>query len=498
MSQLKSLASQTAVYGVSSILGRVLNYFLVFLHTAMFVPEEMGQVTDLYAFVAFFMVTYTFGMETTFFRFTTKNKSVDYYHYAGTVVLGISLLFTSVILLNNQVLANAAGYTASSSFISWLAIIVFIDAVTSIPFAKLRIENKARQFAVTKIVSIFLNIGLQLFFILLLPAIAKGEVLPSLQQLAIQLYNPNLGVGYIFLANLISTIVLIPMLWKQIVSFRIRINWTAMKPMLKYAAPIFITGLAGMGIEQLDKIMIPRLLNDNFYANMTSLGALGVYGQTLKLSIFISLAIQAFRYAAEPFFFSNAAEKNSPDLFARVLHYFVLACLAMFVAVSVNVDLLAEIFLRNPAYRIALYIVPIALFSKLLWGVYVNMSIWFKLTDQTIFGTYFNLIGAGVIIVGNLLLIPVLGFMGSLISMALCYVVMCVLCYYYGNKYFPIPYKFVPLLWHSIAAVGLVFFTFHFNLDNRLLDIGLNLAITVIYLVVLWQLEKKKLMAKGN
>jgi len=288
------------------------------------------------------------------------------------------------------------------------------------------------------------------------------------------------------------------MLWKQVMAFRIRINWTAMKPMLKYSAPIFITGLAGMGIEQLDKIMIPRLLADNFYANMTSLGALGVYGQTLKLSIFISLAIQAFRYAAEPFFFSNAAEKNSPDLFARVLHYFVLACLAMFVAVSVNVDLLAEIFLRNPAYRIALYIVPIALFSKLLWGVYVNMSIWFKLTDQTIFGTYFNLIGAGVIIVGNLLLIPVLGFMGSLISMALCYIVMCVLCYYYGNKYFPIPYKFVPLLWHSIAAIGLVFFTFRFSLDNRLLDIGLNLAITVIYLVVVWQLEKKKLMAKGN
>jgi len=498
MSQLKSLAGQTAIYGVSSILGRVLNYFLVFLHTSVFLPDEMGQVSDLYAWVTFFMVAYTFGMETTFFRFTSKNKLPEYYHLAGTVVLIISTLFTVAILTSSDWLASLAGYPQSATFITWLGLIVFIDAITSIPFAKLRIENQAKKFASAKVISIVINIGLQLFFILLLPKIASGEYGQTFQGYAIKVYNPDLGIGYIFLANLISSFAVVPLLWTSIRSFRINIKWDLLKPMFKYAAPIFITGLAGMGIEQLDKIMIPRLLSDDFYANMTSLGALGVYAQTLKLSIFISLAIQAFRYAAEPFFFSNATDKNSPELFAKVMHYFVLLSLIIFIAVSVNVDLFAEIFLRNKLYHVALYIVPIALFAKLLWGVYINMSIWFKLTDKTIYGTYFNLVGAAVIILGNLLLIPIIGFMGSLVSMTLCYVVMCVLCFWYGKQYFPIPYRFMPLTFHAVAAIILVYISYLFSFENFVLDTTVNIAITLIYILIIWLLEKKKLLAERN
>lgn len=493
MSQLKILAGQTAIYGINSILGRVLNYLLVFLHTEKFVPEEMGQVSDLYAWVTFFMVTYTFGMETTFFRFTSKDKSKEYYHYTGTVVLAIGGIFTLFILLNSDWLASLAGYPQSSSLISWLALIVFIDAITSIPFAKLRIENQAKKFATTRIISIVTNIGLQVFFILLLPEIASGDLLVSLQPYAGKIYDPTMGIGYIFLANLISSAILIPLLWKPIISFRIKVKWTSLKPMLKYAIPLFVTGLAGMAIEQLDKIMLPRFLADNFYSNLTSVATLGVYGQTLKLSIFISLVIQAFRYAAEPFFFSNAVDKNSPELFAKVMHYFVLLSLIVFIAVSVNVDLLAEIFLRNEAYHVALYIVPIALFAKLLWGVYINLSIWFKLSDKTIFGTYFNIIGASVVVVGNIALIPSLGFIGSLISMTLCYLIMCLLCFWYGKRYFPIPYKFTPLVIHTCLATLIVYLSYQFTLDSYILDNTLNIAITLTYILMILLLEKKKL-----
>jgi O-antigen/teichoic acid export membrane protein len=497
MSQLKSLAGQTAIYGVSSILGRVLNYLLVFLHTEKFIPEEMGQVSDLYAWVTFFMVTYTFGMETTFFRFTSKDKSKDYYHLAGTVVLVISGVITLIALVNSDWIASLAGYPQSSNLITWLALIVFIDAITSIPFAKLRIENQAKTFAVAKIISIITNIGLQVFFILFLPKIAAGELLISLQSYATYIYDPTLGVGYIFLANLISSAILIPILWKYIISFRFSLDWVSLKPMLKYATPLFVTGLAGMGIEQLDKIMLPRLLTDGFYSNLTSVAALGVYAQTLKLSIFISLAIQAFRYAAEPFFFSNASDKNSPELFAKVMHYFVLLSLIVFITVSINVELLAVIFLRSEAYRVALYIVPIALFAKLLWGVYVNMSIWFKLTDRTIFGTYFNIVGASIIVIGNFVLIPYLGFIGSLISMTLCYIIMCVLCFWYGKRYFPIPYKFTPLFIHTSVAALIVYLSYHITLENYLLDNVLNIMITLAYILIIWLLEKKKLKAES-
>jgi O-antigen/teichoic acid export membrane protein len=498
MGQLKSLAGQTAIYGVSSILGRVLNYFLVFLHTAVFLPDQMGQVSDLYAWVTFFMVAYTFGMETTFFRFTSKNKSPEYFHLAGTVVLIISTLSTITILMSSDWLASLAGYPQSATFITWLALIVCIDAITAIPFAKLRIENQAKKFALAKVISIVINIGLQLFFILLLPKLASGAFGQTCQDYASMVYNPDMGIGYIFLANLISSMAVVPLLWSSIRSFRIKIKWELMKPMFKYATPIFITGLAGMGIEQLDKIMIPRLLSDDFYTNMTSIGALGVYAQTLKLSIFISLAIQAFRYAAEPFFFTNASDKNSPELFAKVMHYFVLLSLIVFIAVSVNVELFAEVFLRNELYHVALYIVPIALFAKLIWGVYVNMSIWFKLTDKTIYGTYFNLIGAAIIIVCNSLLIPVIGFMGSLVSMTLCYLAMAALCFWYGRRHFPIPYRFLPLTLHAIAAISIVYLSYQFSFENFAIDATVNIAVTLLYIMILWFLEKKKLMAERN
>ena len=467
MSQLKSLAGQTATYGISSILGRVLNYALVPLHTQVFQRQELGEVTYLYSFVALLLVTYTFGMETTLFRFATRESNKNYYYYAGTFVFIISSIFTIVIWTNSATIAEWMEYPHLDYIIKWLSIILFIDAITAIPFAKLRLEKKAKAFAFAKMTNIIIVVGLQLLFLIVFPDIQNDKYLSILKPAISNIFSNNLGIGYIFLANLIANLFLILLLWKPIFEFRFAFNWTIFRKMLLYASPIFITGIAGIASERIDNIILRDWLPEGFYDHLNSTEAIGVYAQTVKLSIFMLLTIQAFRYAGEPFFFSQADKKDSPELFAKVMHYFVLLSLVIFIGVSINVELIAQIFLRNPAYRIALYLVPFLLFGKLIWGVYINLSIWFKLTDKTIYGTYFSMLGTLITVIANLLLIPVIGYEGSVIAMILGYSLMCFICYYYGKKHFPIPYNFSLLFIHTIVAIVIVALAFNFQPQNN-------------------------------
>ncbi len=498
MSQLKNLASQTAIYGVSSILGRVLNYALVGLHTQVFLEQELGEVTYLYSFVALLLVTYTFGMETTLFRFASREKDEKYYHYAGTFVLVLSTLFSILIWINSSAIASWMEYPHLDYAIRWLSIVLFIDATTAIPFAKLRLENKAKLFAFTKMTSVLITIGLQILFLVVFPDILKGEYLVSFQSVVASISSNDLGIGYIFLANLIASLILLPLLWQPISQFRIAYDHSTFRKMLAYASPIFITGVAGIASERIDSILLRNWLPEGFYEHLNSTEAMGVYAQTVKLSIFMLLAIQAFRYAGEPFFFSQADKKNSPELFAKVMHYFVLLSLVIFIGVSVNIDFIAEIFLRNPAYRVALYLVPFLLFGKLLWGIYVNMSIWFKLTDKTIYGTYFSVLGALITIVANLILIPMIGYDGSAIAMICGYSTMCLVCYYYGQKHYPIPYHFTPLFVHTVIAVLIVVLAFYINLENTILNHAMNFGIVIVYIFALYLVEKKNLQSKST
>lgn len=493
MSQLKSLASQTAIYGVSSILGRVLNYALVPLHTTVFATGEMGQVVYLYTWVAFLMIVYTFGMETTLFRFSNKNKEHNYFHYAGTFVLGLSAIFTITILIFSNPIAVYLDQSSATYLIKWLAVILFVDAFTAIPFAKLRLENKPKQFAIVKMVNIGVNIGLQVLFLLVLPSILKGDYLKESQPFVSSFFTNNLGIGYIFLANLIANLLLIVLLWKPISQFRLAFSSKITRSMLIYAAPIVLTGFAGIASERIDVLMLEQFLPTSFYHGMTTKEAIGLYGQTMKLSIFMLLAIQAFRYAGEPFFFSQAKDKNSPELFAKVLHYFVLLSLIIFVGVSVNLELIGRIFLRNPAFREALYLVPFLLFGKLLWGIYVNLSIWFKLKDKTIFGTYFSVLGAVITIIANILLIPLIGFEGSAVAMVMCYLTMTAVCYYYGQKYYPIPYKFTPIIVHSVVAIAVIYLFQLVRINNTWIQYGAGVMVFGLYTIALWIIEKRNL-----
>lgn len=493
MNPIKKLAGQTALYGVSTILGRLLTYALVPLHTDVFTDTaQYGAITELYTYVTFLNVIYTFGMETAYFRFVSRHKAdgkaiQDVYGSAFTSVFLVSLFLSGFIAFNADGIAGMIGYPGSGNIIVWLAVILFTDAIVAIPYARLRHENKAVKFTVTKLSAIVLTVFLNIFFLLLLPEIY--HVSPVLEAM----YYPDMGIGYVFLANLIGNAVIPVLLWRYLVDTRFKIEWAAFRPMVVYAFPILIMGLGGMVNENIEKLLLNDLLPVNFYPDKTPQEALGVYGACYKLSIFMMLAIQAFRYAGEPFFFSNAEDKSAPELFARVMHYFIILSILILVGVSVNLELIGTVFLRNQQYHDALYVVPFLLIAKLLYGVYINLSVWFKLTDKTMYGTAFSVVGAVVTIGGNILLIPYLGYLGCAIASIACYLVMVLACYYYGQKYYPIPYNFKPSFLYIIAAIMLIFFAFSLDISSFILRNAVNMGLVILFGVVVFLIEKRSL-----
>jgi O-antigen/teichoic acid export membrane protein len=459
----KKLASQTAIYGVSSIVGRVLSYLLVPIYTAHFAAAEYGIVTGLYAYVSFLNVVFTYGLETTFFRFanrTGEDRRELYNRTLSLLILSSIVLTVLLALLARPLLGLLHLPPGHDEYAIWVALILGLDAIAALPFARLRLENKARKFATIRLTNILLYVGLNLFFIVLCPAVersAAGSMLAGLRPLVTAVYNPSLGVGYVFLANLAASALTLLLLGRELLDFRFR--WPTLnflQPLLAYALPLMLMGLAGMVNETLDRILLPAWLPNNFYPGQSQLAAVGVYGACYKLSIFMSLVIQAFRYAAEPFFFSQSTEKNSPATFALVLKWFTLCCAFIFVGISLNLSWIGPLFLKRAEYLAGLGVVPILLLANLFLGVYYNLSVWFKLTDKTYFGTYIGAAGAVLTIVLNFLLIPVLGYLGSAWATLACYFMMAALCWWLGERHFPVPYPVKQLLLWLLVAVGLV------------------------------------------
>lgn len=463
MSIAKKLASQTAIYGVSSIVGRVLSYLLVPIYTAHFAAAEYGIVTGLYAYVSFLNVVFTYGLETTFFRFANRagEDRRELYNRTLSLLLLSSVVLTALLAwLARPLLGLLDLPPGHEEYARWVALILGFDAVAALPFARLRLENKARKFAAIRLTNILLYVGLNLFFVVLCPYVVQcglSSWLAGLKPLVAAVYNPNLGVGYVFLSNLAASALTLLLLGRELLDFRFR--WpdlSFLRPLLAYALPLMLMGLAGMVNETLDRILLPRWLPENFYPGLSRLGAVGVYGACYKLSIFMSLVIQAFRYAAEPFFFSQSTEKNSPATFALVLKWFTLCCAFIFVGISLNLSWVGPLFLRRPVYLTGLNVVPILLLANLFLGVYYNLSVWFKLTDKTYYGTYIGAAGAVLTIALNFVLIPVLGYTGSAWATLACYFLMAALCWWLGERHFPVPYPVGRLLLWLLGAVGLV------------------------------------------
>jgi O-antigen/teichoic acid export membrane protein len=475
MSKIKRLAGETVLYGLGSILPRFLSFLLIRLHTSVFQPEDYGVYTTLYAWVGVFNVILSFGMETAYFRFATKPGADErrIFNLTQTVVIGISLLLCTIFVLAANPITNLLGVHIKPQFIALLAVIMFIDAIVSIPFARLRLQKKALLFATGRLTNIILFIALNWYFLKMV-----GDL--------------HYGIGLIILANVMANAFYVFFFLKTLIYWRPAYDKALSPTIISYAYPVMLTGLAGMLNESFSRQMLDAWLPDNFYPGESSTYALGVFGACYKFSVLMLLAIQAFRYAAEPFFFSNANEKNSPQLFARVNHYFILVCCILFLSVSINLDLL-KYFIKNEAYWQGMHIVPILLMAYLFLGVYYNFSAWFKLTDKTYFGTIITLAGAVVTIAGNYFLIPVAGYEGSSWATLLCYLTMMVMCYLFGQRYYPVPYNIPRALLHIIAVVILTYFANTITFSSLLVATGFHAAVIVGYLFVIYLLEGKGL-----
>lgn len=452
MSILKKLAGETLSYGFSTILGRSLNFLLVFIHTAAFLPAELGVNVKLYGYMAIANIIYTYGMETAYFRYA-KEAPERYYNIILTAIILTSGIFTLGLFVYADPLMAQLGYEGKGQFMRWLALILAIDAVTAIPFARLRLEHKISLFVKAKTISILINIGLNLFFLALLKPMQEEHWGPTFLQ---NLYFPSIGAGYIFLANLLANASLFYWLRSSFASFQWTWDGAEMKKLWVYSFPIMFMSLAAMFNLMFDRLLLEEFLPAGFYAGRTSEDALGIYGNCYKLSVFMSLAIQAFKYAAEPFFLGSKSAENSQSNLALVSHWFVIVCLVLWVGVSSNLFWIQGLFLRQPIYWEGIGVVPILLLANLFLGVYYTQSVWFKKTNKTYMGTVITVTGLAVTLIGNILFIPVYGYLACAYSFLISAMVMTLLCYVGGQKYDPAPYRWMAaIVYISLGVIAI-------------------------------------------
>tara|TARA_B100000902_G_scaffold12252_1_gene14913 strand:+ start:44983 stop:46464 length:1482 start_codon:yes stop_codon:yes gene_type:complete len=488
LNPLKKLAKQTAIYGLSSVVGRLLNYLLVPLYTRYFLPEEYGIVTELYAYVAFLVVILTYGIETSFFRYSQKLTSKQNIYSTALISLILtSTLFIFIIFYLSQPIANFLQYPNNTEYIKFFALIIGLDAISAISFAKLRELGNATRFALIRLLNIFINIGLNLFFIIYCPyAIENG--LNSIEFVQ-SIYNKEYGVGYIFIANLISSIVTFIMLIPEMTNSTWKFDKSLWKQMMIYGFPLLIAGLAGITNETIDRILLKHLLSDNLNVS----AEIGLYGAFYKLSILIVLFIQTFRFAAEPFFFNQAKEKNSKKTYAQVLKYFTIICLFIFLFVTIFYDFIILFLGSNYHDHRGFLTVSILLFANIFLGIYYNLSIWYKLSDKTIYGAYLSIFGAIITITLNFIMIPIHGFVGSAWVTLICYFSMTVASYYLGKKHYKIDYPVKRILFYLLITALLYYL-------NILLNhiIVIKFLFLLIFLIIIFILEKPKKVLISN
>ncbi len=448
MAGVKSLAKDTAIYGVSSIVGRFLNWCLVPLYTRLF-PEDMyGVVTYVYSIVALTLIILTYGMETGFFRFANHERysNPDEVYSTSLTSLGFtSTLFFALVLLFLEPVSRAMECGGHESYVWMMALAVAIDAYSCIPFAYLRYKKRPVRFAMLKLVNIGLNIVLNIFFLLICPWLMR--VAPGWVE---WFYVADFGIGYIFLSNLIASAVTLLMLLPDIVRIPLKFNGRLLREMLAYSFPLLVLGIAGIMNQTLDKILYPVL------ATSDAMAGLGIYGANYKIAIVMVMFIQAFRFAYEPFIFSQSRERgdNKLQAYRDAMKYFVIFALFIFLGVMYYLDIL-RYFVR-PDYWAGLKVVPVIMAAEFFFGIFFNLSLWYKLTDKTVWGTWFSLLGLAVTVVLNVLLVPRYGYMGCAWAAFCCYGVMMLASYFVGNAKYPIGYNVGRLMFY-VGLAGVLY-----------------------------------------
>ncbi|HXB11493.1 MAG TPA: oligosaccharide flippase family protein [Bacteroidia bacterium] len=486
MKPLKDLAGQTVVYGLPSIVGRLLNYLLVPLYTYTFSPADYGVQTSLYAYVSFLNIVLTYGMETSLFNFSRMAE--DKRKVFSTILTSVSITSVLFLLLAYSFRSSIAQWVEvpeHPEYIIWIAGILAADALAAIAFAKLREMNKARRFAVIKSVNIALNIILNVFFIALCPKIMEHPDSPF-YGIILAVYSPSIGIGYIFISNLAASLLTLLILLPEMLKAGIHFDIELWKKIMPYAMPLLVAGFAGMINETLDRILLTKMLPGEIGRQQT-----GIYGACYKISIILTMFIQAYRYAAEPFFFSNAKDPDFKKNYALITKYFIIVCLLIFMGTALNLSWIQYFVGKN--YRSGLKVVPILLLANLCLGVFYNLSIWYKLVHKTIYGSYLTIIGAIITIGLNILWIPTIGYMGSAWATLICYAVCMILCYLWSLKHFPVEFELLRIFGYFALSLTLYFLSTYINFSSKLIELIVNNALILVFIGVVLAIEKPSL-----
>jgi len=501
VSVIKKFLGQTAVYGLSTVLSRVFSFILTPLFTRVYPTHVYGIFTKLYSYASLINAVLAFGMESTYFRYLNKHQDKKQEVYNNSFlciafIAGLFLVTASVFSntlagwVNNGEKAQMLDYQQYIKFFVW---ILFVDAICVIPFAKIRSDEKAFKYGLIKFLNIGCFVGFNLIFLFVIPWIIKSDTAVSAWFASWYRFH---WVGYVFISNLIASLVTLLMLLPELLQIRLRFDKGLFMKMLSYSWPILVANLSFIVNENLDKIVLGKLLPEEIADS-----EVGIYGAVCKIAMFLSIFITAFRLGAEPFFFSHAKQANAKQTYATILHYFVIALAVIFVALIANIEILKYFISRDKThvadFWVGLPAVPYLLFGYVCLGIYGNLSIWYRLSDQTKFGFYISVTGAIITIVLNFILIPKYSYMGSAWVSMLAYFVMMVLSYVLGQKYYPIPYQLKRIsayLLVSVVLVVLSFWVFHRN-------IYIGNGLLIVFLAGIFYLEKndlKTLLVKGK
>ncbi len=448
MASLKSLVKDTAIYGLSSIVARFINYLLVPIQTARFSADggQYGIITNVYAYVALLIIVLTYGMETTFFRFMSREGEDPKRIYSTTLrMVGFtSLLFAAGVVLFRYPLASAMGYGDHPEYVWVLFVTVAFDAFIAIPMAYLRYKHKPVKFASIQIFNIFLNISLNLLYLVILPAMRWN---------LFGIYDDQftLDVAWVFYINIICTLVKSLLLYKEIGGIRMGFDVRACRRMLGYTWPLLVMGIAGQLNQSASQMLFPYLYDGS---RSEANHQLGIYGACIKVAMIMVMITQAFRYAYEPFVFGKSREQDNRDTYAKAMKYYIIFTLLAFLTVMGYIDLLR--YLIGESYWEGLRVVPIVMVAEIMFGVFFNLSFWYKLTDRTIWGAYFSGIGAAVLIVMIVILVPRYSYMACAWAGFAAYGVSMLLSYFIGQRYYPINYPLGSIGFY--VALALVLF----------------------------------------
>ncbi len=503
MGSLKSLAGETVVYGGGTILVRLLNWLLMPYYIRTMSEIQYGYITEIYGYIAIFLVILTYGFETTFFRFS-KNDN-----YKGVFTTGfLSIIFTSTVflvflffLLKNVQLSN---HYASYNELVWLAaLIVAFDAVSALIFAKLRYCGKSVRFALIRLLNVLILIFFNLFFLLICPYLLKTHSDHFISRFITGFYKENQEAYYVLFSNLIASICVLIILLKDIKGIIIDFDFSLLKRMYKYSFPILIVGITGMINQSIDKTLLPRLIGGDEGYRMVAL-----YGANFKIGVLMAMFTQSFRMAFEPFFFKYSQSSQDKSIYSTILNYFVLFGLLIFIGVTFFIDIINLILV--PEYKEANGVIPLVLIAQLLSGIYFTLSVWYKVSDKTIYGAYIGIIGTSITLISNLILIPILGYYGCAISGILCFASMVVFSIMWSNKYYKINYDWSKITKYIVFTAFLyvlgiyiipALLSFITALNHTILKISLfilRFGLIVVFLWTIYVFDLKKILKIKN